>query len=443
MASRTQTAEAATAFRLYQSLNRAPAALAIALLGLFPRIAFLFAIRQQPLLSDAAGYTRMATLLVHHQAFIPFWPPGTPLYLAWIHQLFGDSVPVMRAAMLPFYLGLCVVLYGFTRELTGSRCAGAISLIPLALAPAMVFFSVEPTTELPSAFFLTLAALAFLRLTRAFSLSPLLLLSVALGSLALLRPASLIFLAAVPLYLLANGKGIVRSFAPVLIPLIMVFAWILRVQQTTGRIIWINTANAKNLYIGNNPNTPIYRTWWLGSHHALEDAALPVHPSDPVELEREYSLVAKNYILAHPALFVLRTFNRVCVFFAPDTFPGAYLTESYGFPRLLGLFVIAVDGLVFAAVALSSSLFFFTRSRERGLLLGIVILYAAPYFIAFSHPRYHFPIEPLLYAAAAAFLAHPVSNLARLPRRKASIVATAAIFLLIQVEFLVVVARAR
>jgi hypothetical protein len=427
----------------------------IVLLGLLVRVCYLLLIAQQGFVSDAASYVTMASDIAQGKHFIPFWPPGVPLYLAMVQCVAGGSVVTLRLAMLLFYFGLSAALWHFTLLLTRSRSAGSLALLVLAFAPEMVCASVEPVTEIPTALFLTLVAVYLLR-SRLLSIGGATALGLSLGGLALMRPASLPLLVAVPLYLLWQSRRVVQGLIPFAWGTVLVLAWILTVYQQTGRFVLINTANAKNIYLGNNPNTPLYRTWWLGSHHELEDAALPVPPtanSDPIALDAEYSAVATHYIQQRPDLFLLRTVNRVCVFFAFNTFTGAYLTQNYGFPNRIGLLVIAVDAILYIALGLGAILFaatLFGRDEstiDLKAILALCVAYALPYFFAFSHPRYHVPIEPLLMGLFAAFCFPHVSEAGvvprpRSPRQKLGVAMAIALFLAIQIEFFLIAGRA-
>jgi len=281
-------------------------------------------------------------------------------------------------------------------------------------------------------------------------------LGLSLGCLALLRPASLLLLLAVPIYACWRSRRVLQGLIPFAVGSALVLAWIGTVQHTSGRFVLINTANAKNIYLGNNPNTPLYRTWWLGSHHELENAALPVAPtadSNPIVLDAEYSAVARHYIEQRPDLFLLRTVNRVCVFFAFNTFTGAYLTQDYGVPSRIGLLIIAVDAILYVTVGIGAILFaasIFGSNQSKVDLIAILALcaaYALPYFFAFSHPRYHVPIEPMLMALFAAFWfprpnAEGVRPWVFLPQRRIGVAITILLFLAIQVEFFVIAGRA-
>lgn len=432
-------------------LSRSGSTAVIVSLGLAVRILYLHLIAHQALMSDAASYNNMAMDLVMGRHFVPFWPPGLPLYLAVVKSLFGGSVLAERLAMLAFYPALSFVLYRTAVSLTGEVACGNIALLTLAFSPGMICASVEPVTELPSAVLLTVVACCLLMVKSGhpYYLPPIL--GAAIGCMALLRPGSLVILLFVPFYLVWRTRNLVPAMVTCLIPAVIVCSWIVYVRQTTGHLVMINTSNAENLYLGNNPRTPLYRTWWLGSHHELEDT--PALTPDPIAAQARYSKLAWDYIGRHPGLFLLRSFNRVCVFFAFDTYAGAYLIENYGAPKLVGLAVVALDLAIYCVIGIGSILYIANlsglnkRSMNGWVLVGLSLVYASPYFLAFSHPRYHFPIEPLFMASAAAFVlpflkSSIVEPLKISYKRRGGAAIAILLFLLIQIEFVVIVERA-
>ena len=447
--------------RLITILAARSATATIVLAGLAVRLAYFARIAHQPLMSDAASYKEMAAQLAAGVHFVPYWPPALPLYLAGISELFGGSEPAARLAMLPFYLGLCYGLYRLVYQLTSQVACANLALLPVAFGPGMICASVEPITELPTAMLLTLVAcwLVGVKAEKAPGWAPL---GIAIGCLSLLRPASLILLFFVPAYLGWRVRKPLAALGAAIVPALMVLAWLGYVRETTGQTVMINTANARNFYLGNNPLTPVYRTWWLGSHHEHE-VELTIHqagPPDPVALQKQYSALAWRYIGQAPGLFLLRTLNRACVFIAPDTYTGAYLFENYAFSKLFGFLVIALDSAIYCLMAVGSILYLATLPSvklrqsalpepliQAGILIGLVLLYALPYFIAFSHPRYHSPMEPLLAAASSAFIAPLLRGLAQpaletLRGRRVPVAVAVALFLAIQAEFVVIVLRA-
>jgi hypothetical protein len=225
----------------------------------------------------------------------------------------------------------------------------------------------------------------------------------------------------------------------------------------TGRLVPINNANALNLFYGNNPYAPLYKTWWFGSHAAGEPGVPPeftelaarIAAEPPALRERLYRDEAFAHIRARPDLFALRTANRVRAFFALDWSTGGWL-RVYGLvPTAAALAVTAADALFYLSVAAALILTAVApppaRSRERlWEMAGASLLYAAPYFVAFSHPTYHFPVVALGIAAAAMFVERvasesnggPLGELrASRGRRIAALVALLALAL-VQVEWL-------
>lgn len=444
--------------RLAIALDTTYATAMIMATGVTLRLLYLLLIAGRPFSSDAKSYAVMAADLAAGRSFIPFWPPGVPIYLAGVQALFGGSTIATRVAMLAFYFGLSYCLYRATICLTGKRSAGNLALLLLAISPGFVVLSVEPVTETPAAMFLALAVYCLLSLSAREKLARNLIattvLGFALGCLCLIRPASLALLVFIPIYCVWRTRKVVLGGLGLIIPALMVAVWIIHVHDTTGRIVAINTANAKNLYLGNNPETPIYRTWWLGSHHQA-DANVPDRAGDHVDLsalDATYDRLAMAYIQGHPGLFLLRSFNRMCVFFAFDTYAGDYLIRTYQYPQILGLLVIGLGGLLYCVIAVSSIVFVGTLARNKEtaacitMLMSVLLLYAAPYFVAFSHPRYRIPVEPILMMLSPALfvrLAYGSTNTIRntLRNKKWKLVTAVCCFVSIQIEFAAIVYR--
>jgi hypothetical protein len=240
--------------------------------------------------------------------------------------------------------------------------------------------------------------------------------------------------------------------------------------------VFINNANSQNIFYGNNPWTPLYRTWWYGSHK--EPGDMP--PDFAAELYRInhspgrdalFVKTATDHIEARPDLFLLRTVNRVRVYWGFDTFTSAQVAKI---DRKLGALVLALDAslyllvtflaLLLPAVVLSSGkgwagllqsatpghalpdpgaakAWAVDRKQMLAMLVTISVLYAFPYFLAFSHPTFHVPTTALVGMIGAvsgvALLETgfgPIwRGLARRPRRW-TVVALLA-YLAIQVEW--------
>jgi hypothetical protein len=358
--------------------------------------------------------------------------------------------------MLVFYLGASIFVYRASAFMTASTAAGNIAMGFLAVSPASIHGSLEPLTLAPAAMCVSIIAYSLIRLESGESIGNVLLLASSAAYLALIRPSGLLLLGALPVYLLWRTRKWMPGLAVCAVAVLVVGSWIGYVYEKTGRVVKINTANSANFYLGNNAYTPVYRTWWLGSHHSPPEvpAAFAEERDRIMELdvaaqESEFSRIASEHIRQHPELFLLRTLNRICTYFAFDTFAGAYLIGNYGLAKPLGLVVIAADALVYILIAVGSILYFaLPRSKEASMtsfaLLGLALLYALPYFFAFAHPNHHYPIDPILMILSSGFFVHILNGKGAalqsfIQHRTIPMIMALVAFVFIQVEFFSIV----
>jgi len=384
--------------------------------GLLLRLAVLRALSAMPLLSDAAWYHQMALQLLHGEKFSPYWPPGLPYYLSFCYRIFGESEFVARAAMLVFYIILVIIIFSFTKKMA-NRGAANVAVLIISLYPTFIHQSVEPFTQLPVA--VCLLSLVFLAtmFDKQKSLTVALVTGLILGAAVLLRASNVVFLIVVPIFYLFRIKRITPALISLLTAMVIISAWLVKAYDMTGRFIPINNANAMNFFLGNNEYTPLYKTWWFGSHKAGEanvpDAFVEVYDSIKAEPETErdrlYTEAAWKHIRSRPVPFVLRTLNRMRVYFAFDTFSGSMLMHDYHLNRFLGLGVIALDAGFYCLIMLSAIFFLigfrnsFDPVRFTWIAVATVIIYAVPYWISFAHPTYHFPVMPFFIVFTAIF----------------------------------------
>lgn len=434
--------------------SRKETASGIVAVGLVIRLLCLVSIARQPLAGDAASYNTVALVMIRGGALNLFWPPGVPLFLVLVHRICGDGDLIARLAMLTFYLLCSFALYELAVLVTGERISGNISLALLALSPASIIASLETMTELPAAMCLVIIAYGLLRESQnaAAPWANSLMLGFAIGYLSLVRPSSLILLALVPLYIGWRAHSLRAPLTVVVAGALVIGLWMGYAHEKTG-FYRINTSSAKNFYYGNNPKTPIYKTWWFGSHHELANTAIPPSTaSEAVAQEKQYSALAIAHIRLHPGLFLVRTFNRVCVYFAFNTFSGSFLIEQYGISKSLGLLILGFDAAIYLITAVGAILYICTlsftdpRLRSVCVLICLALLYAFPYFIAFSHPRLHYPTEPILdvlfAGLVASYMGQGRQNIRQtLFQRRTPAVAALIVFALVQLEFLLVMAQ--
>jgi 4-amino-4-deoxy-L-arabinose transferase-like glycosyltransferase len=425
--------------------------------GLALRVAALVLLSKFPFVGDERSYSVMAGQLLDGVRFAPDWPPGLPYYLAFFQSFLGRGQVVAMAAMIPWYLAFSAVLFALVMRIGGRRAAN-IALWAFALYPTFIYHSVVPLTQIPVAACLLLVALLILVLRGRRSLSIPAGIGAALGAAVLMRP-SVVFLAlGVPVFIMVRWRSVKGGLVALGVAAALVAPWLLKAKAMTGDFVFVNYATSRNLYVGNNEWTPLYKTWWFGSHDeagtvprgfAAEDARIRALP--PAEEERTYRDLATDHIQSEPWRFAVRTLNRIRTYFAFDTYTGTVLGKFYRLPAALGLSVIALDALFYIALMAVSLLAFHaprglgTGRVTRATLLWIVAAYAVPYWIAFSHPTYHIPVVPLLAVPGALLLAQLAGMDQRalatarqsLRKRRAMLIALA-VFLAVQVEWVIV-----
>lgn len=418
--------------------------------GLAVRLAVVLLLASRPLADDAADYHRMAEQLLSGARFEPDWPPGLPFYLAVVYRVAGAHPLAGRLAMCALWIGFALAVRALARR-AGSPRAGNLALAAFALWPSHVFLAATTLTQLPTALALCATCAAALALLERPTLGRGLGVGAGLAALLLVRPSNVLLALAVPPLCAWRTRKLVALLAPALVLAVLVGGWTLEAHRLTGRWLFVNNANSQNLFYGNNPWTPTYRTWWFGSHKRGEPgvpeefvaehhrlASLP-----PGERDRAFSRAAVEHIKQRPGLFVRRSLARVRTFFAFDTFLSAQLASAGR--RLAALAALAADAALWIGCGALALVFLIGRPRSKeeeraawAIAVGS-LLYAAPYFGSFAHPTYHFPVSGLFGVAAALPLARwlggePLSG--PLGRRRAIALAiTLGAFAAIQIEW--------
>lgn len=437
------------------ALSRRSALWIILAAGLLLRIALLLLAASSPLRNDQKNYHDVALLLLRGVSFSPDWPPGLPYWLAAVHALLGSGEAVSRVAMLLLHVPFSLLLFHLASRGAGRKAAN-IAVLLFALWPAYVFHSIEPLTQLPVTVCLLAMTAAMLWQIERGAWWKLALFGLAAAAAVLVRPSSGIVVLCCTAYLGWKTKRVDAALLPLLIVALIAFAWLRKATEMSGHTPAINYNNSRNFFYGNNPYTPLYRTWWFGSHAAGDEGvpaaytalidsidARPAHERDSIFTAR-----ANEHILARPELFVLRSLNRARCFFAYDTFTGSFLYKWYPLPLLAGVAAIWLDAMLYFLLVVFALLYAVgaTRGARRSVpvvIAAVPLLYALPYFTSFSHPTYHFPVLPFIAVFAVAAMTREgwrVGKLraavAALPmRRKAFFWLLLLAFLAVQIEW--------
>lgn len=423
-------------------LDHPRASVVVIVAGLVIRLVVLALLAGTPLTGDAHSYHQTAVQLLGGLPFEPDWPPGVPALLTAGYLVFGAHEIVGRALMLLVYLAFSMAVLKLGRRLGGPRAAN-LALAIFAVTPIFVWSSVNPLTQLPTAA-LALGVVYFADRCRKGEslLTSAGFLGLCMAGLILTRPSNVIVIAALPLYLAWKRARWQALAIPVAIVAVLTSAWCFKAYSLAGRFVFINNANSQNIFYGNNPYTPLYRTWQFGSHKApgemppeFEALFRSILKEDIKTRDKLYMKAATDHIRARPDLFLLRTVNRVRVFMGFDTFTSAQVA---GANKQLGALVLALDAGLYLLVTVLALLFpLVVLSRAKGwvglmksagetgddaavaawvedrrqiiyVILAVSFLYTFPYYFAFSHPTFHVPVTALVsvigVTAGVAFL---------------------------------------
>jgi 4-amino-4-deoxy-L-arabinose transferase-like glycosyltransferase len=384
--------------------------------GLLVRIAALGLIGHEGLRNEAPGYMEVAAQLLHSETFDPYWPPGVPYYLYVAQKLFGESILVARASILPIYAVFTAFLFTYVKKLGSLRAANLAALV-FVFYPPYVRHSFNPSTEYPAAAcvmgVVLLLTLAGRRPTWGLGAF----VGILLGLLILIRPSSLLVAAFAFFHLLSRHKGARTAVVSLAVLLVLVSAWVWKAHTLTGRFVMINESNALNFFWGNNPYTPLYATWGeaqgqLGLSEQYKSLLARIDSRPPSDRDRLYFRYALQHLRSRPDLFLIRTFNRARAYFGFPVHSAEPLKSVLGDQgrKWASVAITVADVSFYWPILVLTICFFFSTASssvavgDKIALLGTAAAYALPYWVAMSQPRYNFPVVPLLVVPAVLLL---------------------------------------
>jgi len=381
--------------------------------GIALRIAMSYLFPHLLLAEDAQFYHEEGQYLAAGKDFLPYWTPALPLYISFIIKILGDNFWTLSASMIFFYVLFTLLLRETCIKMYSHFSANILALV-FALFPSYLYHSVALLTHLPSALGL-LAVFYFFHFQEKSRFSPLFL-GFSLGFLLLLRPSNALFLFGLPLFLYFIQKEnffviLKKSLFFLSIPLIMIGLWKVKVKNMNGEWLPMNQFNTINFYFGNNEFTGLYKTWNMELDSNVIRVIAKVEKM-PVK-ERAPFLEQKtiSHIINAPHLFLVRTFNRMCCFFAFETRAGTTILKYES--NNVGYLMYILDILLYFCMVLGAMIGFFTNYLsilDKKKILMYLLLAAIPYFLAFSLPIYHFLLLPLISLLAISWIERWLKN---------------------------------
>ncbi len=380
----------------------------VALLAVLARLAFdLFAAdRFADLSNDARSYRSIAENLVAGVGFVDEQhpqpgsitrPPLTPLFLALLLSLGGDSLVIERTVNA-FLGGLATVATVLVARQWFGPLAGALAGVLVAVYPFLLVLSATSLSENLGIPLGVLAVLAAQRLSTTLSGRDATLAGLAVGLSVLNRSAMAVLLLA-QLILLVQRRGWagVRPWLwSLVVSGLVVLPWSIYASATNGRFILVDTQGPLVLYIGNNPSFQSSTLWQFhlgkpGTTLAPE-AAEPLHGLQGAELDRRALELALAFFRERPGDVVVLALQKGLLFW------GWY-------PHPIDV-VATVGTLLLALVGLASSL---ARWRDLLLPLSLVFLLTTLHAFTTALPRHRMTVMPLVLA----FSAHGTVELGR------------------------------
>lgn len=403
-------------------------------------------LRSLPLVSDAAEYAKVAARLRHGFPgdFAYFWPPGTPYAIWAVWSVIGTGTT--QAQILSVAIGVVnvVLVMLVARRVGGDDRVVAVAGWLAALYPTIALLDTQTysegivTTCLLSAVALGLAG---------FQNNRWWLVAVAglpLGYGVLTRPALLSVVGAfVVLAALTLARPMVFGAAGALALVVALMAPVAAHNHAQGAGWTISTNNERNVWLGNNRYTPLYKTSHLAQREPDElppdvrayIERIEARP-DARETMREEVV---RYVVHHPLETVVRTLSRVRSFWGYDYLMSREIQKAYGWSDagLLVPLVFEAGGYLMIAVAIIVGL---AVGRRRLSRLGLVVLvvltlaYQLPYALVFTVSVYHDPPIALLMPVAAAGVVEAWKRRGAVLRHRALVVALC-VFAAIQIEY--------
>ncbi len=411
-----------------------------------------------PIASDAARYVNEATELARtferREAY--YFPAGMIWILAAAYALLGSSTAVTRAVTIALSALAVPFVVRLARELSTDPRAPRITGWIAALYPPSLLSSGYPGSQSLAYPTFVAAAVLFLAAWRLRSSARAAAAGAVLGVFSITRSSAftvafaLLALWCVRLYLdrRQGAEGLAAKLgvgAAALAALLAVISPVLVHHWRLGEGLTLATCDAWNLFAGNNPYTPLYRTGYLAHKHqsnfppevARYLAEFEQQPVDPRGAMRREAL---RYVLEHPWTSALRTVNRVRGFWGFDHANSALIQKGLGLGELQlgGLLLLEAGGYAsVAALALLAA--FVARDRLRagpvGFVLLLIVSYQVAFMLAFAHSNFHVPVMPLLMPLAAVSASRLAEDRgAALLRSRGAWLALAA-FAAVQIEY--------
>jgi 4-amino-4-deoxy-L-arabinose transferase-like glycosyltransferase len=346
-----------------------------------------------------------------------YFPVGYPAVLGGVLWLMGrvaSSATAFQAVLVVNMAAAAatIVLTYAVAERVADRRVARLAAGLVAIFPGLVLYGAVAYVETSfTALVLLLAWLAFCGRDLVPARRRLVMLGLALGATALVRPIVLPF--ALVFLVVWRREGWRRSLGAtamvVLVAALVIVPWSIRSTRAMHGLVLVATNTGDDLCTGNSSFAngeylDLGTHCWLG----FDDVA-----PERLEVERDSTntRAALSYALHHPAREVALAVRKAWFLMAHDH-EGRLAADSYGLqPEVPGRLVTAVDAgadvwwwLTLVAATIGGVVSW-RRGRPvvRGLVGIVAVLLGTP-LVLFGSARFHVPAEPILAIFAAVAL---------------------------------------
>ncbi len=396
----------------------------VAALGIVLRmVVSLGLLSTMPQGEDGPSYSAQAVQMLDGSVGYHYFPPGTALFAAPFYALFGQSTGVDHALGVILTSGFLLSGIWLGSIILGWGKPTFIMSLILALYPHSVLSATQLSSQPLTAILLAIAVGLAIQNAQHWSWRRWVGVTVCLAAAMLTRPASLAIL------LVLGGGGFVLwrrrrmslstiagASALTIIGLTAAAYPFMKHNAVMGQGWTISTNNEWNLFLGNTPYTPDYKTGHFGQRsfdqvspeaRTYMRAFLPHESPYAATLEQRAAMrsAAVDYMWQHPVRTLFRVSNRLRGFWGMDYTASRVIQKAYGLSELSLALLLILEGsgyIVVILLALCAPFLVGVQQRwSWTFLISCVIAIMTPYLAAFALAKYHLPVILLLLPISA------------------------------------------
>jgi len=330
---------------------------------------------------------------------IPYYswrPPAFPLFLAGIYTVFGHKFIYAKIG-LAMVSTLSVLLGYFIAKRIFNPFTARLTAIAMAIYPTFIFFTGYLAPETLTLFLILLTIFFLISSVNNHGNIYAFFAGLSLGCTVMCRTIMSLFFIFIFIWLLIykSKKEIWKRFFIIIIGmLIIILPWVVRNYKIHRTIVFHSTDAGQALFINNNPES--FKIEPSGTAFAYNPSEF-LHISE-VETCRIFKKRAKDFIIHHPATYLIYVGKRFLNFWRPIPYTVSGPGQSYSHLHQIISGIYTIPVFIFALIGL----FYSIRDwRKFFILYALIFYYSGTYILVRAIIRYRMPIEPFLIMFAA------------------------------------------